>query len=82
MLVRAATSTPTNIIFGIEASDDATTWSSVWRSNTSVLGTNTQIIRLRAPRYLDPRFYYRWFALSSGTPVLAGAVRFSAIDSV
>lgn len=80
LLVRAAASSPTNLRFYISASDDSTTFTQVWSSATGLVGSTPTLIRLRAPRSLDPRSGYRWNAVSSGTPTLAGFARFTQYD--
>lgn len=82
--IRAASSTPCTIQFRIERSQNPNAaspiWETLWTSATGIIGTNAQLIKLRAPRLLLPALAYRWGAISAGTPVLAGWVRFSKLD--
>lgn len=80
LTVRCAASTPTNIRFSVDFSEDGQNWAMLWSSATGLVGTTPTLIRLRIPRYCDPQPYYRWSAISSGTPTLAGYALFSVRD--
>lgn len=80
--VRAASATPTNLVVTAQTSNDGTTWTTVYESAVTLIGTNAQLYRLRAPRNIEFKFYARWGLLSSGAPVIAGYVTFGVRDPV
>lgn len=85
--IRVASAIPTNFRVFLQYSNSPnpssdSDWTSVWSSATTVISTTGLFVRLRAPRSLDPRASYRWGAVSSGTPVLAGWVTFSIMDPI
>lgn len=82
LVVRAAASTPSNLRFVAVSRSDPTTqeWVQVWSSATSVIGTNSQLIRIRTPRMLDPNLYQGWRAVTSGSITMAGWCNFTKFD--
>lgn len=80
LVVRAAADTPTNLRFAASLSDDGSTWRQIWSSNTGLVGTNSQLIKLKIPKIAGRANFARIGAVSSGTPTLCGSATFVFYD--